>query len=201
MCELTRTVRSALLIAATVVLAPAAASAANILASENGDIAVLSGSQFDVMPFTSTSTGESAIGSGAFVANATATGSALIVLTEGAGGPPSDYLLLTYSGSGDPGVEGINATWVSDTEGVPLVIPVISGVTPQFLAETGGVQQVTAQLAASAGGNFPSNITFQVQSDAPEAAVPEPSTWAMMLLGFAGLGFAFRQSRRKVAIA
>jgi hypothetical protein len=31
--------------------------------------------------------------------------------------------------------------------------------------------------------------------------VPEPSTWAMMLLGFAGLGFAFRQSRRKLSIA
>jgi hypothetical protein len=33
------------------------------------------------------------------------------------------------------------------------------------------------------------------------AAVPEPSTWAMMLLGFAGLGFAFRQSRRKMLMA
>jgi cholinesterase len=32
-------------------------------------------------------------------------------------------------------------------------------------------------------------------------AVPEPSTWAMMLIGFAGLGFAFRQSRRKVMMA
>ena len=31
--------------------------------------------------------------------------------------------------------------------------------------------------------------------------VPEPETWVMMLLGFAGLGFAFRQSRRKVPIA
>jgi hypothetical protein len=31
--------------------------------------------------------------------------------------------------------------------------------------------------------------------------VPEPSTWAMMLLGFCGLGFAFRKSRRKVAMA
>jgi hypothetical protein len=28
--------------------------------------------------------------------------------------------------------------------------------------------------------------------------VPEPSTWALMLLGFAGLGFAFR---RKVSFA
>jgi hypothetical protein len=31
--------------------------------------------------------------------------------------------------------------------------------------------------------------------------VPEPSTWVMMLLGFAGLGFAFRQSRRRVSFA
>jgi PEP-CTERM motif len=36
---------------------------------------------------------------------------------------------------------------------------------------------------------------------APVTAVPEPATWAMMLLGFAGLGFAFRQLRRKVAFA
>ena len=33
------------------------------------------------------------------------------------------------------------------------------------------------------------------------SSVPEPSTWAMMLLGFVGLGFAFRQSRRKVSFA
>jgi hypothetical protein len=33
------------------------------------------------------------------------------------------------------------------------------------------------------------------------AAVPEPSTWAMMLLGFVGLGFAFRQSRRRASFA
>ena len=32
-------------------------------------------------------------------------------------------------------------------------------------------------------------------------SVPEPSTWAMMLLGLAGLGFAFRRSRRKAAFA
>jgi hypothetical protein len=33
-------------------------------------------------------------------------------------------------------------------------------------------------------------------------SVPEPSTWAMMLIGFCGLSFAcFRQSRRKVSFA
>jgi hypothetical protein len=36
----------------------------------------------------------------------------------------------------------------------------------------------------------------------PATAVPEPSTWAMMLLGFVGLGFAgYRASRRGVAAA
>jgi hypothetical protein len=33
------------------------------------------------------------------------------------------------------------------------------------------------------------------------AGVPEPSTWAMMLLGFAGLGFAGCRARNSVAIA
>jgi CHRD domain/PEP-CTERM motif len=33
------------------------------------------------------------------------------------------------------------------------------------------------------------------------SAVPEPSTWAMMLIGFVGLGFVFRQSRRKTSFA
>jgi hypothetical protein len=33
------------------------------------------------------------------------------------------------------------------------------------------------------------------------AGVPEPSTWGMMLLGFIGLAFAFRKSRRKISFA
>ena len=33
------------------------------------------------------------------------------------------------------------------------------------------------------------------------STVPEPATWVMMLLGFAGLGFAFRRSRRKASFA
>ena len=33
-----------------------------------------------------------------------------------------------------------------------------------------------------------------------ESTVPEPSTWAMMLLGFAGVGFAgYRRARRSRA--
>ena len=39
--------------------------------------------------------------------------------------------------------------------------------------------------------------TFNAAFSLTGAVVPEPSTWAMMLLGFAGLGFAgYRQMRK-----
>jgi hypothetical protein len=43
-----------------------------------------------------------------------------------------------------------------------------------------------------------SDVTFAVSS-LSLSAVPEPSVWAMMLLGFAGLGAAMR-SRRAAAL-
>jgi hypothetical protein len=43
----------------------------------------------------------------------------------------------------------------------------------------------------------PFNAAFSLSG----SIVPEPATWVMMLLGFAGLGFAFKQSRRKVSMA
>jgi PEP-CTERM motif len=57
----------------------------------------------------------------------------------------------------------------------------------------------TPQTSITFGPNTPqlSGINFY----RGVAAVPEPATWAMMLLGFAGLGFAFRHSRRNVAAA
>src|SRR5262249_9922693 len=48
-------------------------------------------------------------------------------------------------------------------------------------------------------GNSGNVLIANVSADVP--GVPEPSTWAMMLIGFAGLGFAFRQSRRRGSFA
>ena len=118
------------------------------------------------------------------------------MLTEGPGGPNSDWLELIYSGTGGRGTETITALWNSDAD--PGGLPALpTGVTPVFLAETGGIQDVTALLIASAtasGFSFPSNITIQVQSDAAEP-VPEPSTLGLIGLGLLGLG-AMRRQRR-----
>jgi PEP-CTERM motif len=64
--------------------------------------------------------------------------------------------------------------------------------TDVFTISTGPVGVQLAVLAATnnQGANF--DIA---------TGVPEPATWGMMLLGFAGLGFAFRQSRRKISFA
>jgi hypothetical protein len=70
--------------------------------------------------------------------------------------------------------------------------------------------ETLAHLAFSSGGDpsvlFAADIvgnglTGPVGGSTLVAGVPEPATWGMMLLGFAGLGFAFRQTRRKVSFA
>jgi hypothetical protein len=45
-----------------------------------------------------------------------------------------------------------------------------------------------------------SGNTFSIDAVGPAPAVPEPSTWAMMLLGFAGLGFMAYRRKSKASI-
>jgi hypothetical protein len=46
-----------------------------------------------------------------------------------------------------------------------------------------------------------SNSATQIISGQIQAAVPEPGTWAMMLLGFGGMGVALRRRRKLTSIA
>ena len=46
------------------------------------------------------------------------------------------------------------------------------------------------------------DATVVISSSGPPSTVPEPSTWAMMLVGFAGLAFAgYRASRKRTALS
>jgi hypothetical protein len=61
-------------------------------------------------------------------------------------------------------------------------------------------KEIFVPFAANAANTVCPDGCIAVFADVA-TAVPEPSTWAMMLIGFLGLGVAFRQSRRKVSFA
>jgi hypothetical protein len=44
-------------------------------------------------------------------------------------------------------------------------------------------------------------LAYQFDGVSAAAGVPEPSTWALMLIGFGGLGFGLRQARRQLRTA
>lgn len=124
-------------------------------------------------------------------------------------------LTATYSGStsvsgaGTVSLELVatilsaGSTWMSDPAGIsgPLTVADVTGsnfeVSLTWLASdslfptpttftTVAFNSGANQASASVGGSF-----FYV------AAVPEPSTWAMIILGFAGIGFtAYRRKSR-----
>lgn len=60
-----------------------------------------------------------------------------------------------------------------------------------------------AQFAGSdfEGYGFETTPNTNITAVAAVAAVPEPSTWAMMLLGFCGLGFMARRNVQKLRLA
>jgi len=115
-----------------------------------------------------------------------------------------------------PGATAIPATGVPTFPGFPA--GVTSGtfsalfdlddpglINPAFVTANGGTTALAfdAFLTGMLTGNAYFNIHTQ-QFPAGEirgqlAPVPEPATWAMLLLGFAAVGMALRRSRRRIA--
>jgi hypothetical protein len=88
-----------------------------------------------------------------------------------------------------------NALWVGSLLDATSFGAIGTNVLTALGTTGAGPYSITAEYTITAAGAGSSNATINV------AAVPEPATWGMMLLGFAGLAFAFRQSRRKVSFA
>jgi hypothetical protein len=80
----------------------------------------------------------------------------------------------------------------------PLTNSFFTTRTP--INDNGSTTSSIMQIDAVTGNVTFRGITNSLQLGglgvATVASVPEPATWAMLLLGFAGLGFAFRQSRK-----
>jgi hypothetical protein len=84
-----------------------------------------------------------------------------------------------------------------------------SGLGPSSSAPSGlgagasGASDAGSSGASAAGSSYLSDSTFIAPVDPGIdflTAVPEASTWAMMLLGFAGLGYAGWRGSRKAAL-
>jgi hypothetical protein len=82
-----------------------------------------------------------------------------------------------------------------ETYDLTTAFPLTSG-TPEFIPQIfqtdplGGIFTPTLEFDSASATRFQAVI-----------GVPEPSTWAMLLLGFAGLGFAGYSRARRVALA
>jgi hypothetical protein len=75
----------------------------------------------------------------------------------------------------------------------------LNGVSTTFANANNAMLNLTGTVFTFAEQT--GNPEFYVSGLSFTPGVPEPATWGMMLLGFVGLGFAFRQSRRKVSFA
>lgn len=80
--------------------------------------------------------------------------------------------------------------------GPPVVVPPVTG---------GGVTPVGppsfSNIPPPGGGGGAIVPPITPEQLPPPPAVPEPSTWALMLLGFAFTGLALRRDRRRAALA
>jgi hypothetical protein len=88
------------------------------------------------------------------------------------------------------------AVWKSTLQSGFAGPPLMTGTDEH---EYSGLQLFPFYFFTVFPGNSGNVLIANVSAEVP--GVPEPATWVMMLMGFAGLGFAFRQSRRKVSMA
>jgi hypothetical protein len=146
-------------------------------------------------------------------------------LFEKNGGADEIGMGLTNDPTGDNEISGTNVVVVNFTNAIKLGLTSMSfdfkmnsstspdawAVLTSSTGLAGSFSPLTSGSDESLHQNLPLANFYMFEATAGNvllsevsgvtAAVPEPSTWAMMLLGFLGLGFAFRQSRRKVSFA
>ena len=124
--------------------------------------------------------------------------------------------LTPYNISGDPDDNDARvsyANWAGLFTNSPTAVPLNSGVWAALNAVDWNVQgNMTSPYSTSLGstglygnvwliGASSPNLDynddgFKLKSITVNTAVPEPGTWAMMLLGFGAAGYSMRRSRR-----
>ena len=114
-------------------------------------------------------------------------------------GTPFTLLVSFTSPAGVVGVPASAGTFFSTiigsvTDATAGGVQVNFDNTPHNFNSAAGPFSLTVNDVAVSNDGVRTPITGYIQT----AAVPEPATWAMMLLGFAGIGFAMRRRRQPV---
>jgi hypothetical protein len=100
-------------------------------------------------------------------------------------GPPPSNKVVQFFPNSDPYLTELQLTFANSLQVASANDPIVGASSYECqgsfgcLYPTGGVTRYLVSGFASAG------------------AVPEPATWAMMLIGFGGLGLALRTARRR----
>jgi hypothetical protein len=132
--------------------------------------------------------------------NGTVTGQ-IFGLVNGPAVAATDVILTTYpSGLGlpSPPIDAFIGADVMDNSFDVVGNVIVSGLFQSTF--TGGTISLWP-LHWDAVLTGPTGNTVESLGAATYTLIPEPSTWAMMLLGFAGLGFAgYRASRKTTAL-
>jgi len=95
---------------------------------------------------------------------------------------------------------GLQGNWsgTSNSFAGPIDFNIAGITTADFVANSKGFFAVADVLGNNGTGEVGGKIETTITQ---HSAVPEPSTWAMLLIGFAGLGFAGYRKARGVRVA
>lgn len=116
--------------------------------------------------------------------------SAMLTLTDLGNGLSTNYFPLAIIGPADDNWYGSGSAQNSNR---------FNWVLPSFNGNANDTYEATLQVNGFAGG--PQSLSVFGKIGEGAGAVPEPATWAMMLIGFLAIGFAFRRNARKQCIA
>lgn len=132
-------------------------------------------------------------------------------LADGPGGLPGTFLSSGTDAVSSSAVVGSNVTKVFFDVGPQALGPgtyyfAIQAVSPVFdtylgfgAANSGAAETMDGGLTWSPGYEYGSSIAVALYGTG--GGVPEPATWALMLLGFGGIGAAVRRRERVASAA
>ena len=135
------------------------------------------------------------------------TGSGFATIKPTNGATLTDLIFFSFRGQLEPaGFTGaIDVTWTDSagTSGM-LVFPGVKGPNSDFdrlgIVSNGGETLKSVMISTPGSESFKEFKQVEFSGTGIIPSIPELSTWAMMLTGFAGLGFVgYRASRRENA--